>query len=176
MLCVSGALLGLSFLGPSASYAEIIWPLIVLGVGGGLFHPPNNSATLNNVASEHLSVANSFLVDGAKLRTGDRGSACGDAPRPETRTGGLWGGTGRTCRCAAWRAAPGGLSDSQQFAFRLAAVLGLVGAVISVLRGAEVSVASLASQDPVERTKDGQEVGGASRAEQRAAPDRGGIR
>jgi hypothetical protein len=54
---------------------------------------------------------------------------------------------------------------AQQFAFRLAAALGLVGAVISVLRGAEVPVAPLASQDPVERTKDGQEVGGASRAE-----------
>jgi hypothetical protein len=32
-----------------------------LGVGGGLFHPPNSSATLNTVPSEHLSVANGFL-------------------------------------------------------------------------------------------------------------------
>src|SRR5262249_26407534 len=61
MLCVSGALLGLSLLGPSASYAAIVWPLVVLGVGGGLFHPPNNSATLNNVPAEHLGVANDFL-------------------------------------------------------------------------------------------------------------------
>jgi MFS family permease len=61
MLCVSVALLGLSFLGAEASYAEIVWPLIVLGLGGGLFHPPNNSATLNELSPEHLSIANGFL-------------------------------------------------------------------------------------------------------------------
>jgi predicted MFS family arabinose efflux permease len=61
MLCISGGLLGLSFLGPRASYAEILWPLLILGLGGGLFHPPNNSATLNIVPAEHLSVANGFL-------------------------------------------------------------------------------------------------------------------
>jgi predicted MFS family arabinose efflux permease len=61
MLCVSGALLGLSFLGPGASFAEVVWPLVVLGVGGGLFHPPNNSAALGQVPPEHLSVANGFL-------------------------------------------------------------------------------------------------------------------
>jgi NADH dehydrogenase len=64
---------------------------------------------------------------------------------------------------------------AQQFAFRLAAVLGLVGAVISVLRGAEVPVAPRESHDPVERIRDGQKVGGASRAELRAAMDHGGI-
>lgn len=34
---------------------------VLQGVGGGLFHPPNNSATLNTVPAQHLSVANGFL-------------------------------------------------------------------------------------------------------------------
>ncbi|MBW4532110.1 MAG: MFS transporter [Aphanothece saxicola GSE-SYN-MK-01-06B] len=36
--------------------------LVLLGMGGGLFHPPHNSATLNTVSAEHLSVANGFLT------------------------------------------------------------------------------------------------------------------
>jgi predicted MFS family arabinose efflux permease len=43
------------------STAAIIGPLVLLGMGGGLFHPPNNSATLNPVPPQHLSVANGFL-------------------------------------------------------------------------------------------------------------------
>lgn len=59
MLSIS--LVGLSWLGPDASTTAIVWPLVLLGVGGGLFHPPNNSATLNTIPPEHLSVANGFL-------------------------------------------------------------------------------------------------------------------
>ena len=65
---------------------------------------------------------------------------------------------------------------AQQFASRLAAALGLIGAVISVLRGAEVPDIPRASGEPTEPTTDGQEVGGANRGEQRAARDRDGIK
>ncbi len=61
MLCISAGLVGLSWLGPDAAVASIIGPLVLLGMGGGLFHPPNNSATLNTVPTQHLSVANGFL-------------------------------------------------------------------------------------------------------------------
>src|SRR5262249_33403129 len=62
MLCVSASLLGLSLLDAGASFlCRDRLTAGRLGVGGGLFHPPNSSATLNTVPSEHLSVANGFL-------------------------------------------------------------------------------------------------------------------
>ena len=61
MLSISAGLIGLSWLGPHSSAAAIVWPLVLMGMGGGLFHPPNNSATLNTIPPEHLSVANGFL-------------------------------------------------------------------------------------------------------------------
>jgi EmrB/QacA subfamily drug resistance transporter len=176
MLCVSVAVLGLSYLGPSASYAEIVWPLVVLGMGGGLFHPPNNSATLNNVPSEHLSVANGFLSTarnfgqaiGAALAATLLAQGLGPAGSGEALAGPV-GAPLRGPHLEAFLAA-------QQFAFRLAAALGLIGAVISVLRGAEVPVAPPASKEPAERAKDGQGVAEANRAEPRAGHNRGGIR
>jgi hypothetical protein len=149
-----------------------VWPLVVLGMGGGLFHPPNNSATLNNVPSEHLSVANGFLSTarnfgqaiGAALAATLLAQGLGPAGSGEAFAGPV-GAPLRGQHLEAFLAA-------QQFAFRLAAALGLIGAVISVLRGAEVPVAPPASEEPIERTKDGQGVAGASRAEQRAAHDR----
>jgi EmrB/QacA subfamily drug resistance transporter len=174
MLCVSGALLGLSFLGPGASLAEIVWPLVVLGVGGGLFHPPNNSATLNNVPPEHLSVANGFLSTARNF-----GQAIGAALAATLLAQGLGPAGSGEALAGPVGAQLGGYHleaflAAQQFAFRLAAALGLVGAVISALRGVEVSVAPLASRDPVGRASDGQEVGGASRSGRRAAIDRCG--
>jgi EmrB/QacA subfamily drug resistance transporter len=147
LLCVSGAVLGLSYLGPSASYAEIVWPLVALGMGGGLFHPPNN-ATLNNVPPEHLSVANGFLSTarnfgqaiGAALAATLLAQGLGPAGSGEALAGPV-GAQLRGPHLEAFLAA-------QQFAFRLAVALGLIGAVISVLRGAEVSAAPPASQHP----------------------------
>jgi EmrB/QacA subfamily drug resistance transporter len=175
MLCVSGALLGLSFLGPRASYAEVLWPLAVLGTASGLFHPPNNCATFSTVAPEHLSVANGFFSTARNF-----GQALGAALAATLLARGL-GPAGSGEALAGPAGAPLGgrhleaFLAAQQFAFRLAAALGLVGALISVLRGAEVPLAPPAGQDPVERTRDAHEVGGASRAEQRLATDCGGI-
>jgi MFS family permease len=59
-ISISTGLVGLSWLGPDASTTAIVCPLVLLGVGGGLFFPPNNSATLNTIPLEHLSVANGF--------------------------------------------------------------------------------------------------------------------
>jgi EmrB/QacA subfamily drug resistance transporter len=146
MLCVSGALLGLSFLGPGASYAEIVWPLALLGLGGGLFHPPNNSATLNNVPSEHLGVANGFLSTARNF-----GQAMGAALAATFLAEGLGAaGSGEALAGPVGARLDGEHLDAfltaQQFAFRLAAGLGLAGAVISVLRGAEVPRARMSSR------------------------------
>jgi EmrB/QacA subfamily drug resistance transporter len=136
MLCVSGALLWLSFLGPGASYAEIVWPLVVLGVGGGLFHPPSNSVTLSNVPSEHLSVANGFLSTSRKF-----GQSLGAALAATLLAQGLGPVGSGEALAGPVGAQLGGhhleaFLAAQQFAFGLAAALGLVGAVISVRRAA----------------------------------------
>lgn len=137
MLCVSAGLVGLSWLGPDAAVASIIWPLVLLGMGGGLFHPPNNSATLNTVPAQHLSVANGFLSMARNF-----GQAIGAALAASLLAHGL-GAAGADAALAAEVGARLGGSQleaflgAQQFAFRLAAALGLVGALISVSRGAE---------------------------------------
>ena len=164
MLCVSGALLGLSFLGPGASYAAIVGPLVVLGVGGGLFHPPNNSATLNNVPSEHLGVANGFLSTARNF-----GQALGAALAATFLAEGLRAAGAGEALAGPVGARLGGphlgaFLAAQQCAFRLAAALGLVGAVISGLRGVEVPVAALASRPSVDATRG---AGGSSGTHQR---------
>ncbi len=137
MLCVSAGLVGLSWLGPDAAVASIIWPLVLLGMGGGLFHPPNNSATLNTVPAQHLSVANGFLSMARNF-----GQAIGAALAASLLAHGL-GAAGADAALAGEVGARLGGSQleaflgAQQLAFRLAAALGLVGALISVTRGAE---------------------------------------
>lgn len=137
MLCVSAGLVGLSWLGPDAADASIIGPLVLLGMGGGLFHPPNNSATLNTVPPQHLSVANGFLSTSRNF-----GQAIGTALAASLLAHGL-GAAGADAAIAGEVGARLGGSQleaflgAQQLAFRLAAALGLVGALISVTRGAE---------------------------------------
>ena len=137
MLCVSAGLVGLSWLGPDAADASIIGPLVLLGMGGGLFHPPNNSATLNTVPAQHLSVANGFLSTARNF-----GQAIGTALAAALLAHGL-GAAGADAALAGEVGARLGGSQleaflgAQQLAFRLAAALGLVGALISVCRGAE---------------------------------------
>jgi MFS family permease len=141
MLCISAGLLGLSWLGPDAADASIIGPLVLLGMGGGLFHPPNNSATLNTVPTQHLGVANGFLSTARNF-----GQAIGTALAAALLAHGL-GAAGADAALAGEVGARLGGSElaaflgAQQLAFRLAAALGLVGALISVARGAEAPVA-----------------------------------
>lgn len=141
MLCVSAGLVGLSWLGPDAAVASIIGPLVLLGMGGGLFHPPNNSATLNTVPAQHLSVANGFLSTARNF-----GQAIGTALAASLLAHGL-GAAGADAALAGEVGARLGGSQleaflgAQQLAFRLAAALGLVGALISVSRVAEAPAA-----------------------------------
>jgi hypothetical protein len=175
MLCVSGTLLGLSFLGPRASYAEIVWPLVVLGTASGLFHLANDCATFSTVPPEHLSVANGFFSTARNF-----GQALGATLAATLLVRGLGpAGSGEALAGPVGAQLSGHHLESflaaQHFVFRLAAALGLVGALISVLRGAEVPLAPPASQDSAEQARDGHEVGGASRADQRVVTECGGI-
>ena len=57
--------LGLWFvsnLSPRASLFAIIWPLVITGLGQGLFQSPNNSAIMGSVPRERLGVASGFLA------------------------------------------------------------------------------------------------------------------
>jgi EmrB/QacA subfamily drug resistance transporter len=146
MLCVSAGLLGLSWLGADAADTSIIGPLVFLGMGGGLFHPPNNSATLNPVPPQHLSVANGFLSMARNF-----GQAIGAALAASLLASGLGAAGAEAALAGEVGARLGGAQldaflAAQQLAFRLAATLGLVGAAISVARGAEAPVVERVGQ------------------------------
>ena len=112
---------------------------------------------------EHLGVANGFLSTARNF-----GQAIGAALAATFLAEGL-GAAGSGALAGRVGAQLGGhhlaaFLAAQQFAFRLAAALGLVGAVISVLRGAEVPVAPPASRDLVDAPRG---AGGPSGTNQR---------
>jgi len=51
-----------TFLMSGASYFDILWRQIVLGIGIGLFNPANNSAIIGSLPREKVGVASSFLA------------------------------------------------------------------------------------------------------------------
>ena len=137
LICTSIGVLGMSLLGPKASYPYMVGVLILAGVGGGLFHPPNNSSVLGAVPPQDLGGANGFFTTARNF-----GQAIGAALAATILGQGL--GPSGAAEVLAWvpGAMTGGPSldayvQAQAFAFRVGAALGLVGAVISVLRGSE---------------------------------------
>jgi len=62
LICTSIGVLGMSLLGTKASYPYMVGVLILAGVGGGLFHPPNNSSVLGGVPPQDLGGANGFFT------------------------------------------------------------------------------------------------------------------
>ena len=150
LLCTSTAVLVLSTLGPTASYAAMIGPVILIGIGGGLFHPPNNTAVLSAVSREHLSAANGFFTMARNF-----GQAIGVALAAAfldhgLRRGGMHG-LERGAESLVSGSTLNGYVEAQALAYRVAAGLGLLGAVISALRGAEVSAASHAGDLSLEK-------------------------
>ncbi|MGO9020276.1 MAG: MFS transporter [Syntrophobacteraceae bacterium] len=59
---VSAGLFFLSRLTQQASMFGIIWPLIVAGLGQGLFQAPNNNAIMSSVAANRIGIASGFLA------------------------------------------------------------------------------------------------------------------
>ena len=138
LICTSIGVLGMSLLGPKASYPSMVGMLILAGVGGGLFHPPNNSSVLGAVPPQDLGGANGFFTTARNF-----GQAIGAALAAAILGQGL--GPSGAAEVLAW--APGAMAggpsldayvQAQAFAFRVGAALGLVGAVISALRGSEI--------------------------------------
>jgi hypothetical protein len=52
----------LSHLTARASHFDIVWPLVVTGLGQALFQPPNNNAIMSSVPTRRLGIASSFLA------------------------------------------------------------------------------------------------------------------
>ncbi len=51
----------LSRLTPQSHWTEIVWPLVLLGFGNGVFQSPNSSALMGSVPRTHLGVAGGIL-------------------------------------------------------------------------------------------------------------------
>lgn len=135
LICSSAAVLGMSLLGPTASYSYVVGLLVLAGVGGGLFHPPNNGSVLSAVPPQHLGAANGFFTTarnfgqaiGAALAAAILGHGLGPSGAAEVLA--------QTPDAVARGPSRDAYVQAQAFAFRVGAGLGLVGAVISALRG-----------------------------------------
>ncbi|MGB5136483.1 MAG: hypothetical protein WBN89_15065 [Prochlorococcaceae cyanobacterium] len=116
-------------------------------MGSGLFHPPNNSATLNTVPADHLSVAIGFL---SMARNFGQAIGAGLASTLHAQGLGAVGAEAALAGAVGARLAGPELDaflGAQQLAYRLAAALGLVGALISATRGVEVAAVTAISRN-----------------------------
>jgi predicted MFS family arabinose efflux permease len=163
LICTSIAVLGMSLLGATPSYAYLVAVVMLSGAGGGLFNPLNNVSVLSGVARQNLGAANGFFTTARNF-----GQAIGAALAGTVLGQGLEAAGVQTTLVQVPESLVGtGSADiylqSQAFAFRVGATLGLLGAVISALRGGEVQASPGAGDsvgkglaDPVPPQKPGQ--------------------
>jgi EmrB/QacA subfamily drug resistance transporter len=62
LILISLTSFSFTFLTPGASYSDILWRQVVLGIGIGFFNPANNSAIIGSLPREKVGVASSFLA------------------------------------------------------------------------------------------------------------------
>jgi EmrB/QacA subfamily drug resistance transporter len=131
--CITIGVFGLSFLEASSSMPLILVLLALVGMGGGIFQPPNNSAVLGRVPPAVLGSANGFFTTARNF-----GQALGAALAAALLTAGL-GPHGAVQALAGSTHLDPALRElyvhAQQHAFRIGAVFGLVGIFFSVFRG-----------------------------------------
>ncbi|MCJ7557317.1 MAG: MFS transporter, partial [Gammaproteobacteria bacterium] len=60
-ICAVGMFL-MSGLGASSSSTDVIWRLVICGIGAGMFQSPNNSAIMGSVPVFHLGIASGILA------------------------------------------------------------------------------------------------------------------
>ena len=135
LICVGTAVLLMGSFDRSTSYLHMMWPLILLGLAGGLFHPPNNAAVLGAVPPGELGVANGFFTTarnfgqaiGASLAAEILGKGLGSSEAFQTLV--------TSIGSAAAEAYFSAYLIGQRHAFEIAGALGIAGAIISALRG-----------------------------------------
>lgn len=52
----------LSRLTPTSAWPEVVWPLVLLGLGNGIFQSPNSNALMGSAPRSHLGVASGILA------------------------------------------------------------------------------------------------------------------
>lgn len=136
LLLQAGALAWLMTLASDTPYVSIAAGLAVLGLGGGLFYPPNTSAAMNSAPIHRLGIASATL---ATLRQAGMVTsfalslavAAGSLPRDVMMQ--LFVGTNVTLGSAPMQAFIIGMHS----AFLVSLVLVLIAAAISMVRGRE---------------------------------------
>ncbi len=136
LLLQGAALIWLMQLGPTTPYWQIAVGLALLGLGGGLFYPPNTSAAMNAAPSNRLGVASATL---ATLRQAGMVTsfalslavAAGSLPRDVMMQ--LFVGNNVTLGSAPMQAFIIGMHS----AFVVSFALSLIAAGISMVRGKE---------------------------------------
>ncbi len=135
LLCTAGGVLALSFLGPTAMLLVVAGIVALVGAGGGLFHPPNNTSVLAAVPQSMLGSANGFFTMSRNF-----GQALG-VSLAAAILGASVAGTGAGKLLAgvhpehARETVFAIYTSGQIVAFHVAAAIGLVGAVVSAFRG-----------------------------------------
>jgi len=141
LLCTSAGVLGLSFLTTDTPVPIIIGLLAFIGLGGGLFHPPNNTSVLAAVPVTLLGSANGFFTTSRNF-----GQALGVAVA-STVVGTLMLQAGAGDLLAQLHPdiddtlGRETFTHGQSIAFRITASIGLVGAILSAFRGPPITIA-----------------------------------
>ena len=133
------ALLSLSFLTAGAHYSDVLFRLILLGIGIGIFNSPNSSAIFSSVPRDRYGVVGGFLsmvrnsgqvvgvaIAGA-LIVAAIAPVVGDAGLDALRGGANGGGSANTLLNA--------FTQGFRHAFLFSAALAAFGAIVSLLRG-----------------------------------------
>lgn len=135
LLCTAVGVFALSFLGPAAMLLAVAGIVALVGAGGGLFHPPNNTSVLAAVPQSMLGSANGFFAMSRNF-----GQALGVSLAAAILGAGVAGtGAGKLLAGYHPEHAQEALfsiyTSAQGTAFHVAAVIGLLGAVVSAFRG-----------------------------------------
>lgn len=135
LLCTTGGVFALSFLGPAAAIIVLAGIVALVGAGGGLFHPPNNTSVLAAVPQAMLGSANGFFTMARNF-----GQALGVSLAAAFLGAGVAGtGAGKLLSgyhpVHAQEALFSIYTSAQGTAFQVAAAIGLAGAIVSAFRG-----------------------------------------
>lgn len=144
------ALFLLSLLTAGAHYSDVLFRLILLGIGIGIFNSPNSAALFSSVPRDRYGVVSGFLPmmrnSGQVIGVALAGALIVAAIAPVVGEAGLDALRAGAQGDAAPTALLGAFMQGFRHAFLLSAALAACGAVVSLLRGPRPGVATPAPQ------------------------------